>query len=277
MNKVSTSINDDNNVVSNLGEKILTALNTAKIKSSNWTPEVLGPADQIHGGGLKQTKFHASLTTITSEMKLLDMGCGIGGPARYFATEFGCEVLGVDITPEYIDVARMLTKKIGLSDLVAFDCYDVTSLPYESSSFDMIWALNVTMNIEDRDALYQEMHRLLKVGGTIAISELGKGPNGAPYYPLPWARDPSYCFLIEPDIMRSKLQKAGFQVLEWVDETARRKAENKKPQKNSNVISTPLTIEITRGNDYPVRRKNSARSAKEGKLTNVMLIAEKFE
>lgn len=277
MNEVATAINADNNVVSQLGERIIETLNNAKIAPSNWTPEVLGPADQIHGGGLEQTKFHASLATITPGMKVLDMGCGIGGPARYFATEFGCEVLGVDITPEYVDVARMLTKKVGLSDKVAFHCNDVTSLPYENNIFDMIWALNVTMNIKNRDALYQEMHRMLKVGGTIAISELGKGPNGQPYYPLPWARDPSYCFLIEPNIMRSKLERAGFRILEWVDETARRKAEEGNSQKNVDNIKTPLTIEITRGNDYPVRRKNSARSAKEGKLTNVMLVAEKFE
>lgn len=276
MADVLSAVNIDNNARPGLGECIVEALEGAGIPPERWTPEILGPADQIHGGGLMQTQMHADLVTIAADMRLLDIGCGIGGPARYFATEYGCSVTGIDLTAAYIDVARMLTEKVGLSDRVTFACGDATALPYKDASFDMAWALNVTMNIEDRTGFYTGVHRVLKPGGIFAISELGEGPNGAPYYPLPWARDPSYSFLIPPDEMRSLLEASGFKVIEWIDETARRKASADGRPAETTPVDTPLTIEITRGADYPDRRKNSGRSAKEGRLTNVMLVAERL-
>ena len=270
------TVHDAEYATANLGERIVAALKDAGIPPEKWTPEILGPADQIHGGGLQQTQVHAALVSITSDMHLLDIGCGIGGPARYFATEFGCRVTGIDLTDEYIDAANLLTQKIGLSDRVAFDCGDATALPYDDASFDMTWALNVTMNIEDRAGFYAGVHRVLKPGGRFCISEIGQGPGGEPYYPLTWAADPAYSFLLPPEDMRTLLESSGFRVVEWIDETARRKASTDGRPAETAPVETPLTIEITRGADYPDRRKNSGRSAKEGRLTNVMLVAERI-
>jgi MPBQ/MSBQ methyltransferase len=270
------TVHDAEYATANLGERIVAALKDAGIPPEKWTPEILGPADQIHGGGLQQTQVHAALVSITSDMYLLDIGCGIGGPARYFATEFGCRVTGIDLTDEYIDAANLLTQKIGLSDRVAFDCGDATALPYDDASFDMAWALNVTMNIEDRAGFYAGVHRVLKPGGRFCISEIGQGPGGEPYYPLTWAADPAYSFLLPPEDMRTLLESSGFRVVEWIDETARRKASTDGRPAETAPVETPLTIEITRGADYPDRRKNSGRSAKEGRLTNVMLVAERI-
>ena len=275
MNDVSKSIDDDYNAIPDLGERIATTLREAGIPPEDWTPDILAPADQIHGGGLAQTRIHAALTTIRPDMHLVDIGCGIGGPARYFATEYGCRVTGIDLTPEYIGCARYLTEMMGLSGRVNFDCGDATELPYDDGAFDMAWALNVTMNIRDREKFYTGVHRVLKPGGVFAISELGQGPGGAPYYPLTWARDPSYSFLLPPDEMRERLEACGFRVVEWIDEAARRQAGEKAPQPPEPEVETPLTIELTRGEDYPARRANSGKSAKEGRLTNVMLVAEK--
>ena len=273
---VIKTVHDAEYATANLGERIVAALKDAGIPPEKWTPEILGPADQIHGGGLQQTQVHAALVSITSDMHLLDIGCGIGGPARYFATEFGCRVTGIDLTDEYIDAANLLTQKIGLSDRVAFDCGDATALPYDDASFDMAWALNVTMNIEDRAGFYAGVHRVLKPGGRFCISEIGQGPGGEPYYPLTWAADPAYSFLLPPEDMRTLLESSGFRVVEWIDETARRKASTDGRPAETAPVETPLTIEITRGADYPDRRKNSGRSAKEGRLTNVMLVAERI-
>ncbi|MBT5646697.1 MAG: class I SAM-dependent methyltransferase [Rhodospirillaceae bacterium] len=270
------TVHDAEYATANLGERIVAALKDAGIPPEKWTPEILGPADQIHGGGLQQTQVHAALVSITSDMHLLDIGCGIGGPARYFATEFGCRVTGIDLTDEYIDAANLLTQKIGLSDRVAFDCGDATALPYDDASFDMAWALNVTMNIEDRAGFYAGVHRVLKPGGRFCISEIGQGPGGEPYYPLTWVADPAYSFLLPPEDMRTLLESSGFRVVEWIDETARRKASTDGRPAETAPVETPLTIEITRGADYLDRRKNSGRSTREGRLTNVMLVAERI-
>lgn len=268
-------IHDDEYAMSDIGGRIVAALEEAGIPPENWTPEVLGPADQIHGGGLAQTEAHAALVEITTGMNVLDIGCGIGGPARYFATAFGCRVTGIDLTEEYIEAAQLLTDKVGLSDLVSFDCGNATDLPYDDGAFDLAWALNVTMNIKDRAGLYAEMHRVLKPGGKIGISEIGQGPGGEPYYPLTWAREPAYSFLLPPDEMRALLEASGFRIVEWIDETARRKASAEGRPSDSAPVETPLTIEMTRGADYPDRRRNSGRNVKENRLTNVVLIAEK--
>lgn len=276
MTDVNKAIDEDNSSP-DLGNRIVRALEEAGIPPDQWTPELLGPADQIHGGGLLQTELHTALTTINAGMNLLDIGCGIGGPARYFATEFGCRVTGIDLTSEYIEVAQILTEKMGLSDRVKFDLGDANSLTYKDGEFDMVWAQNVTMNIKDRAALYRNIHRILVPNGTVAISELGQGEVGEPYYPLPWARDSSYSFLIPPEEMRLMLEGAGFRILEWVDEATRRQEIQSSPTPPKSAITSPLSIEITRGKDYPARRANSARSMKEGRLTNVMLVAEKID
>ncbi len=276
MTEFHSAIRRDNNAVGDLGKRIVAALEQAGIPPENWTPEVLGPADQIHGGGLLQTQVHAALVDIRPDMHLLDIGCGIGGPARYFASEFGCRVTGIDLTEQYIVAADLLTEKVGLSDRVSFDCGDATDLPYGDGTFDMAWALNVTMNIRDRAKFYAGVYRVLKPGGAFAVSEIGQGPGGEPYYPLTWARDPSYSFLLPPDEMRSLLETSGFRIVEWVDEAARREASTDGRPAESAPVETPLSIEITRGADYPDRRKNSGRSAKEGRLTNVMLVAERI-
>ena len=276
MNDVGKAIDDDYSAIPDLAAKITEVLEQAGIPPEQWTPEILAPADQIHGGGLTQTRLHAALTTIRSDMHLIDIGCGVGGPARYFATEFGCRVTGIDLTPEYIDCAKKLTEKMGLSDQVSFDVGDAAELPYEDEAFDMAWALNVTMNIQNREKFYKGVYRVLKPGASFGISELGQGPGGAPYYPLTWARDPSYSFLLPPEEMRRVLESCGFRVVEWIEEAARRQAAETSPPQPEPRVETPLTIEITRGADYPDRRANSGKSAKEGRLTNVMLVAEKI-
>lgn len=269
-------IHDAEYAMPDIAGRIIAALEGAGIPPEQWTPEVLGPADQIHGGGLAQTEAHAALIDITADMNVLDIGCGIGGPARYFATEFGCRVTGIDLTEEYIEAARVLTEKVGLADRVTFDCGNATDLPYDDGAFDLAWALNVTMNIEDRAGLYAEIHRVLKPGGRVGISEIGQGPGGEPYYPLTWAADPAYSFLLPPDEMRTLLEASGFRILEWIDEAARRKeSADGRPASETKPVETPLTIEMTRGADYPDRRKNSGKSTKEGRLTNVVLVAEK--
>jgi ubiquinone/menaquinone biosynthesis C-methylase UbiE len=260
-----------------LGERILTGLRAFGVDTDNLTQKILAEIDHIHGGGYANTMDHAKLVEFTPDMAVLDIGCGIGGPARYFAQAFGCRVTGIDLTQEYVDVAAMLTERCGLDDRVDFKCANALDLPFDDGSFDGVWCLNVTMNIEDRTGFYGEVRRVLKPGGHFALSELGIGPGGDPYYPLTWAREASYSFLITPDALRTGLEAAGFRITQWIDEAARRKqAGGNISRGTASVIPGGAGMKMIRGDDYRDRQANVAKSIMEDRLTNVRLVAERL-
>lgn len=260
--------------IASLGERILSKLQSFGMDTDNLTQEMLAEVDHIHGGGYLNTTEHAGLVKLEPEMTVLDIGCGIGGPARYFANAFGCRVTGIDLTEEYVNVAAMLTERCGLGDRVEFKCANALDLPFDDASFDVVFCLNVTMNIEDRTGFYAEVQRVLKPGGQFALSELGQGPGGDPHYPLPWARDPSYSFLVTPAELRSGLEAAGFRIAHWIDEAERRKQAGGDVPRSASILPPGEAMFIVRGDDYPARQSNSAKGVMENRLTNVRLVAE---
>src|SRR5512133_24414 len=74
----------------------------------NLNPEILATVEHLHSGGFATTRDQAKRISITDESRVLDIGCGIGGPARYLAHTYGCRVEGIDLTPELIETARVL-------------------------------------------------------------------------------------------------------------------------------------------------------------------------
>ena len=257
-----------------LGERILSKLQAYGVDTDHLTQEILAELDHLHGGGYANTIDHAKLVKLGPEMAVLDIGCGIGGPVRYFAKAFGCRVSGIDLTEEYINVATMLTERCGLDDRVDFKCANAIDLPFDDTSFDVAWCLSVTMNIEDRAGFYAEVRRVLKPGGQFALSELGQGTGGDPYYPLPWARDPSYSFLVSPDDLRAGLENAGFRITHWIEKAKRRKEAGGSVSRGTSILPAGEARKIVRGDDYPERKANAAKSRREDRLTSVRLVAE---
>jgi ubiquinone/menaquinone biosynthesis C-methylase UbiE len=174
------------------------------------TIEALAPYDHFLGRGLEATEELADLLTIAPEDHILDIGCGIGGPARYFARRFGARITGIDLTAEFCVVARQLTKLLGLEDRLDFKQGDATAMPFADASFDGAYSMNVSMNIADKAGFYAEIHRVLRPGGWLVLSELAQGPGGAPDYPTPWARTAESSFLATPQQTREGLEAAGF-------------------------------------------------------------------
>jgi SAM-dependent methyltransferase len=80
--------------------------------------------DQFHLRGILATSELASAAGIEPSTRVLDLGCGIGGPARYLAARFGCRATGVDFSPDFIEAATYLTARCGLSDRIAFQVGD---------------------------------------------------------------------------------------------------------------------------------------------------------
>ena len=178
----------------------------------------LAPLDQFHTRGILATSELAGAAGIEPSTRVLDLGCGIGGPARYLAATFGCKVTGVDLSPDFIEAATYLTARCGLSDRVTFQVGDALHLPFEDAAFDAVFLQHVAMNIEDRTALYAEVRRILATGGRFATYDLVLR-DGDVVYPAPWARDASTSFLLSEGDTRTALEQAGFQAVLWRDDT----------------------------------------------------------
>ena len=177
--------------------------------------EGLAPYDQFHGRGIEATKELADLMPARAADRVLDLGSGIGGPARYVATRHGCRVTGIDLTLEFGDVARDLTRRLDLQDRVDFVTGDALAMPFPDASFDGAYSMNVSMNIAGKDALYREIHRVLEPGGWLLLSELAQGEGGEVEYPTPWAMSAETSFLSTAQQTRRGLEEAGYEIVRF--------------------------------------------------------------
>jgi ubiquinone/menaquinone biosynthesis C-methylase UbiE len=260
---------------------LLTRLNAALsedgVDPQHPSMEALAPYDQFHTRGLEATLDMAGLVTPRSTDHVLDIGSGIGGPARYFARRFGCRVTGIDLTSEFCDVARHLTRLLGLEDKVAFEVGDALATPFHDASFDGAYSMNVSMNIADKGRLYREINRVLKPGAWLLLSELAKGEGGDLDYPTPWALSARTSFLSTLEETRHGLQEAGFDVvrlestLDKALEFGARSREmvergQKPPQRAVMLIHGELAAQAT---------GNTARGLSEGKILPIEVVGHK--
>lgn len=177
--------------------------------------EALAPYDQFHTRGLEATREIADALEVGPGDHLLDIGSGLGGPARYLHSRFGCRVTGIDLTAEFCDVARHLTGRLGFGERVRFEHGDALAMPFADGSFEGAYSMNVSMNIADKDAFYREVRRVLKPGGWLMLSEIAKGPGPEVDYPTPWAASAEASFLSTPEETRRGLEAAGFGLLRF--------------------------------------------------------------
>jgi sarcosine/dimethylglycine N-methyltransferase len=238
------------------------------------TYEDFFPFDQLHGGGTQATREHIERAGIKASMHVMDLGCGVGGCSRVIAATCGCRVTGIDLTPDFIEVARELTRRCGMH--IEFRLADALDLPFAEGTFDHVWCHNVTMNIQDKRKLASEVARVLKRGGRFSCSELGQGLGGALIFPLPWATDASASFLVTPAMMRQALEDSGLRISEEIDISGagiaflremRARAERGDPPLNAN--------HVIMGDDFGERIRNVGRCAMEKRVVEHFILAEK--
>jgi SAM-dependent methyltransferase len=192
---------------------ILAALRASGKDPANLQPDDLAPGDEFHIGGREATVALAELLGLQPDLKLLDVGCGIGGPARYFAHHHQCNVTGIDLTDEFIEVARALSARVGLAERVTFVQGSALDLPFPPHSFDGAYMIHVGMNIADKATLFGQVKRALRPGGFFAVYDIMKTGPGELTYPVPWAHTPATSFLAEPATYRGLLSDAGLAVV----------------------------------------------------------------
>ena len=237
----------------------------------NLTPDILATVEHLHSGGLATTRDQAERITLTPQSKVLDIGCGTGGPARYLAHTYGCEVDGVDLTPELIETGKVLTERCGLSDRVRLQLGNALELPYPDQTFDVVWCQNVTMNIADKAGFLVSVHHVLKPGGLFTATEYSLG-EGDIIFPLPWAYDASINFLDTEEVMRAHYRTAGFRIREWINYSD---TVIKSYEKTLSAPPNKLTNKLVFGEDTPDRQRNSQRNLVERRIIYWMIVAER--
>jgi ubiquinone/menaquinone biosynthesis C-methylase UbiE len=246
-----------------LTERLKTALAAFGPEHLRLTPQQLGALDQFHTRGLAATADLAKLAGITADISVLDVGAGVGGPARYLAATNGCRVTGVDLSEPFVDAARYLTERTGQSGQVSFETGSALALPFEDGRFDVALLQHVAMNISDRARLYREIRRVLKPGGRFATFDVVLD-SGEPHYPVPWARTPATSFLLTPAATREAIERASFRALAWQDDTeaarawmTQMRASGPAPSPNLGVVMGPEFAQLT---------ANLGRNVMEGRL-----------
>lgn len=225
-------------------------------------PQQLAALDQFHTRGLAATAELATLAGITEEMSVLDVGSGVGGPARFLAATYGCKVTGIDLSAPFVEAARYLTQRTGQADQVGFEVGSALELPVEDGNFDTVLLQHVAMNIADRPRLYREIRRVLKPHGKLATYDVVLA-GGDPIYPVPWAETPATSFLLSADETRAAIEAAGFRALVLQDDTEAAKAWANELRAGG---PPALNLGAVMGPDFARLTGNLARNLLEGRL-----------
>ena len=253
---------------SDLADGILGLLADAGADLDALTLEDLAPFDEMHVRGRQATADLAAAAGFGADMSLLDVGCGVGGAARFVARTHGCNVTGIDLTEDLLTTARELTRRSGLEPRVSYRRASALALPFEDASFDGAWSQHVQMNIADKAGLYGEIARVLKPGGRFAAYDILTGPAGPPHFPCPWAREPEISFLIAPDAWRAQVEESGFALESWRDTTDLGRAwfaeMSDKAAQDPEAAAARMRI---MGADFQERIGNLRRSLEEDRVT----------
>ncbi len=191
-----------------LYEDIVNRLKEQNIDLNNVNRSDIEAADEFHVRGATVSKELANSIDLNG-LKVLDVGCGLGGPCRMLADEYNCQTTGVDLSNEYIRTANKLSELVNLNNKTTFVQGDATELPFEDNEFDVVWTQHVQMNIPAKKKFYSEINRVLKVGGYFIYYDIFKKGNGKVNYPMPWASNVNQSFLFKAEEMDGYLKEFG--------------------------------------------------------------------
>jgi SAM-dependent methyltransferase len=240
------------------------------------TLEDLAPVDHFHARGFPATVELADQLPIKVGQHIVDIGCGLGGPARYMAKRFQCRVSGIDITQPFVDAANKLTALLRMEDQVTIQQGDGQDLPYGDAMFDGAYTQHVTMNVANRQTFFAEAFRVLRNGAFFALTEHGLGSKGNPHYPLPWSVDGSGAYLVTPAETQALLEAAGFEDIVLEDTGAKYVAGYKTAiERAEKGVLPPLGVHILMGETALQKTRNAARNIEEGRTHPIQVLCRK--
>ena len=253
----------------NLENRVFSALQKVKNGNKNFSRNDFTGFDEFHIQGIKATRELATLLEIQPNMTILDIGCGVGGPARTLASEYNAQVVGIDAVKQFSELATKLSKLVQLSDRTQFMFGSALALPFSDTSFDIVWMQHMNMNFKEKDRLYAEASRVLRSGGKVALYEIckGKNTNEPLSFPVPWANTETMNYLIRPEEIVEMLHKQGLKSIVVKDVT------QECLQWFTNVLEAikkgklnPLGLHLVSGDDFKVKAENIVINIKEEKI-----------
>lgn len=260
---------------SGLLARIYAGLEASGADLDNLQPDDLAPVEEFHIGGRIATARAVEKLSPQEDHHVLDVGCGIGGTARFIAGQVGCRVTGIDLTPDYIDVAKALTERTGLAGKVSYHVASALDMPFEDASFDAAITLHVAMNIPDRVGLYGEIARVMKPGARLCVYDVMKKSEDDITYPVPWAQSAETSHLTTPDEMRALLGESGFAVVEVEDRTDFAIEFFQQSLAASTNGPPPLGLHLLMGASAPEKFKNMLTNVESGRIAPVQIIASR--
>lgn len=256
--------------------RIMKAMEAASISPDAVTVEQLAPLDHFHARGFPATVELADALPIQPGHHIVDIGCGIGGPARYLAQRFGCRISGVDITQPFVEAANRLTTLLKMERQVEIELGDGQHLPYGEAMFDGAYTQHVTMNIADRALFFGEAFRVLRPGAFFAVTEHGLGPEGSPHYPVPWSEDGSGSYLVRPADTVTYLNEVGFVDVKLEDTGAKYlQGYRRAIELAAQGALPPLGVHVLMGQMAPEKTRNAARNIEERRTHPIQIICSK--
>jgi SAM-dependent methyltransferase len=241
------------------------------------TIDDLAPVDEFHIGGRIASEDFLDQLGLTAETQVLDIGCGLGGAARFVATRYGCRVTGIDLTREYVETGNILSTWVGLDQRISLQQGSALALPFDDSSFDRAYMMHVGMNIEDKETLAVEVARILRPGAVFGIYDVMRTGPGDLAFPLPWASTPDLSAVATPERYKAALLAAGFVV------TAERNRRDfalayfadLRAQAAAVTGPPPLSLHLLLGKTRPEKMANMVDNITNGRIAPVELIVRK--
>jgi SAM-dependent methyltransferase len=250
-------------------DRILAGLRAAGKDPNAPTVDDLAPADEFHSLGRVATRDLAELADLKPGTRVLDVGSGLGGPARFLAATYGCDVTGLDLMPEFCAVDSELSRRTDLTERTRFRQGNALVLPFNDGAFDCVWTIQAQMNIADKGRFYGESVRVLRRGGQLVFQDICVGDGRPLDFPVPWATEPAQSHLIAQEALRALLGGLGLREQTWRDVSAPMLAWQDANRPPAGEPLPPLGMHLVLGERHAEKRANSSRALRDGRIAYV--------
>lgn len=247
--------------------RIVSALADAGFDTNDLEPNVFAGADEFHIGGRKGSEYVAKALDIEPGQRLLDIGSGIGGPARFIANTLDVTVEGIDLTPEFVEAAVEISEMVGMTEQVSFEVGSATSIPFEDDTFDASTMLHVGMNISDKGLLFSEMARVTKPDGSIVVYDVMRTGEDDLVFPMPWSSTSEYSFVDTVNAYVKAAESAGLELLTVDDHAEMALSFFSNPPSDP----PPVNLGHLMGTGMPEMVANAGNAIKSGTISPVLL------